>query len=311
MLKKLYTFFQQHLRTSRTEFNGLIIFIPTLLMIVSAPSLLKSYLLTSVPDTSEHQQLLDEWYSQSMRQQYVDKETVTQYIDPNQIAVHEWVSLGFRPEIAQRIANYRLKGGKFYKLDDLLRIYGISERLVYYYEPQFIFAKRPKYTAGEKFSNKLSQVVQAEKESGRVSVELPKAHIRSAFNLADTTALRRVKGIGPVLSRRIVNYRSLIGGFYCAAQLSEVYGLKPEVIERILNNFDLAGDHLVKIQINAVDADHLSLHPYIDKRTARQIEHYRTQHGHFTSVEDLKMIHTLGDTLISRLMPYLDFSPVQ
>ena len=53
------------------------------------------------------------------------------------------------------------------------------------------------------------------------------------LNSADTTELQKVRGIGPVLSKRIVKYRKLIGGFTDKSQLRQVYGLSPENYEQI------------------------------------------------------------------------------
>ena len=50
------------------------------------------------------------------------------------------------------------------------------------------------------------------------------------INAADTLNFRTLKGIGEVLSSRIVKYRKLLGGFYSTHQLTEVYGVEPETV---------------------------------------------------------------------------------
>jgi competence protein ComEA len=45
--------------------------------------------------------------------------------DPNTATAEEWKRLGLRDKTIQTILKYRSKGGKFYKPEDLQRIYGL------------------------------------------------------------------------------------------------------------------------------------------------------------------------------------------
>ncbi|MBO4529566.1 MAG: helix-hairpin-helix domain-containing protein [Paludibacteraceae bacterium] len=58
--------------------------------------------------------------------------------------------------------------------------------------------------------------------------------VRVEINSADTTELKRLRGIGSVLSARIVKYRKKIGGFTSVDQLRNIYGLSQETYEEIL-----------------------------------------------------------------------------
>ncbi len=55
--------------------------------------------------------------------------------DPNKISKEEWLKLGLSEKVAQRIENYRKKGGKFRKKEDLLRVYDFPEDLYQTLEP--------------------------------------------------------------------------------------------------------------------------------------------------------------------------------
>ena len=48
---------------------------------------------------------------------------------------------------------------------------------------------------------------------------------RKDLNEVDSVWLTSIHGIGPVLSKRLVKYRKLLGGFNSIDQLKEVYGL--------------------------------------------------------------------------------------
>lgn len=54
------------------------------------------------------------------------------------------------------------------------------------------------------------------------------------LNSADTTELKKLRGIGSVLSKRIVKYRKMVGGFKTTEQLKSVYGLSEETFQAIL-----------------------------------------------------------------------------
>src|SRR5690606_34563046 len=47
--------------------------------------------------------------------------------DPNTVAYNDLLKLGFSEKQAHTLLNYRKAGGKFFKNDDLKKVYGISE----------------------------------------------------------------------------------------------------------------------------------------------------------------------------------------
>jgi len=57
------------------------------------------------------------------------------------------------------------------------------------------------------------------------------------LNRATRAQYEEVYGIGPVLSKRIIEYRERIGGFTSPYQLDAVYGIGPKRMEAILKHF--------------------------------------------------------------------------
>ena len=57
------------------------------------------------------------------------------YFDPNKIGVEEWQRLGFTEKQAQSIELYKQKGGKFYRPQDLMRLYVLDEDHYYKLKP--------------------------------------------------------------------------------------------------------------------------------------------------------------------------------
>lgn len=139
----------------------------------------------------------------------------------------------------------------------------------------------------------------------------PPAATRKALivelNSADTTTLQLLHGIGPTFARRIVRYRERLGGFVSTRQLMEVYGFTPELLEHITPNLTLDTSSLHKININSVTLKQFIKHPYVEYYFARDIINLRSRGSTFASPDDLRAIPSCTDTMLTRLLPYLDF----
>ena len=107
------------------------------------------------------------------------------------------------------------------------------------------------------------------------------------INTADTTQLKRVHGIGPVLAKRIVKYRAYLGHFVAMEQLEDIYHLPDSVYVKLQKRFTLDTLNLNRISINsASEKDLLSL-PYISKEEVRWVLAVRKARGAFSSKEEL------------------------
>ena len=127
------------------------------------------------------------------------------------------------------------------------------------------------------------------------------------LNKCDSAALVALPGIGPVLSARILKYRSLIGGYVSVLQLKEVYGLPEETYNLISSRVSVDSLSIRKILINEYDFKQLIRHPYFQKSEVISILKYRELKGRISGMEVM-----IGNNLISPLTakkigPYLDF----
>ncbi|NJO02773.1 MAG: helix-hairpin-helix domain-containing protein [Bacteroidia bacterium] len=125
------------------------------------------------------------------------------------------------------------------------------------------------------------------------------------LNQVDSLTLTEIRGIGPVLSRRIIRYRDQLGGFVSFQQLGEVYGLTEDVRENLKAHSFLSDSPVRKLKINEASLDELRQHPYIGYRKARVIVNYRLQHGRFTSIDALSKINLMDSLSLDKLAPYL------
>ena len=213
--------------------------------------------------------------------------------NPNTVSVKELEQLGFKNYIARRIEKYRLAGGKFKIKSDLKKVYGIDPLLVdrLWHEIQL-----PETLENNTFETKTTPV--KETNNKKLLVDL---------NAADTSELIRLPGIGSKLAKRIVDFRTKLGGFYSVEQLHEVYGLKPETIAIILPQMTLTSSGIRTIDINTLDYKALESHPYIDRNQANAIIEYRKQHGDYHSVQDLLKVQILNETFVDKIKYYIKF----
>ena len=129
------------------------------------------------------------------------------------------------------------------------------------------------------------------------------------LNSADTTTLQLLNGIGPVFARRIVKYRERLGGFTHTEQLLEVYGFTTDLLEHISPYLRLDSGNLRKMPINSIALKQFIKHPYVEYYFARDLVNLRARGVTFSSSDDLRAIPSCTDTMLVKLLPYLDFSP--
>jgi len=224
--------------------------------------------------------------------------------DPNSATTAELIRLGFGERLAQRIENYRKKGGVFKAKQDLLKIYGMDtaqyQRLASFVVIAKNFeAKRKGKAPGSSGPNRTTFAGNG---------TWPKHENDEPFdiNLADSARLEAVRGIGQKLSRRIIKYRSSLGGFVHVGQLKEVFGLDSVTLAQMMQTAFIAPDFLPdRIDLNLADEKMMEAHPYISRQEARTIVAYRFQHGRFASVSDLRKLPMFSDEKVRRLEPYL------
>ncbi len=207
------------------------------------------------------------------------------HFDPNTISLNEWKQLGVPEKTAQTILKYISKGGKFKAATDLKKIWGL-----------------------QKSAEKLIPFVRIHQEQKIYKQEFiaPKGQQQKIdINTADSLAWLALPGIGPALTKRILTFRKSLGGFYALNQVKETFGLPDSTFQKIKSKLVLNNMQIRKINLNDATIDDLKKHPYIRYQLANVIIQYRTQHGKFNAVEQLKNIMILPDSSYQKMFPYL------
>ncbi|PVZ12145.1 ComEA family DNA-binding protein [Porphyromonas loveana] len=112
----------------------------------------------------------------------------------------------------------------------------------------------------------------------RTSEKYPRGTVVD-LNTADSASLTRIPGIGPTFARRIVAYRSRLGGYYHVLQLQEVYGMDYERFVDIKDWFRI-GQSPQRISLQGLAPDSLPRHPYLNYRQHSELKRLlRSRHG--------------------------------
>jgi len=202
--------------------------------------------------------------------------------DPNTATDDDFKNLGLNTGQISTINKYRNNGGFFKVKEDFKKIYVISD---YDY-------------------NRLEQYIVIQQTSSNqqtVIVDIPIVEINSA----DTSLFKQLPGIGTVISKRIVKYRTILGGYYSIEQVKEVYGVSVETFDEIKQYLTINSNNITKININFAEYTDLVKHPYINSQTANAIINYRKRNGFYTSVSQLSSNNVIDAVLYNKLSIYL------
>ncbi len=206
--------------------------------------------------------------------------------DPNTISEDELEMLGIQKNIRKAWIGFRKSGYLFRKDSDLLKVYGMNGEIFAALKP-FIRITEAETTVGIHPANLFQ------------SIEI---------NTATKQQLEGIRGIGPVLSDRVIRYRRLLGGFYGVFQLNEVYGLSDSLFSEIENRFSCDTMVIRKINLNTAGVRSLSNHPYLTSYDARAIADYRKKTGRILEIKELKNNKIIPDSTYRKIFMYLTIS---
>ena len=135
--------------------------------------------------------------------------------------------------------------------------------------------------------------------------QYPKKALSFELNTADSLDLVQLYNIGPVIARRILKYRSLLGGYVRKEQLREVYGIDSARYNDIAPHLTVDPSRITPIDINTADIDRLKRHPYLDYYQAKAIIRLREEKGAYAGVRDILNIPIIDSETFTRIEPYL------
>jgi competence protein ComEA len=204
--------------------------------------------------------------------------------DPNKVEEDELLQMGLSKQIIHSLVNFRSKGGKFFKTEDLLKLYGVDSATFTLLKPYVFIKKDIKFV------------------TAKLKVQ---DFYKLEINSADSIALVKLPAIGPKLAHRIINYRKSLGGFYSIDQIKEVYGITDSAFNIIEPH--LSADNLLirTIDLETVTVNELKKHPYINKYESLAIIKYRTLKSNKVDASGLLKDKIISSETYKKLLPYL------
>lgn len=219
--------------------------------------------------------------------------------DPNTADSTDLLRLGLSPWQVRSIYKFRNHGGIYRKPTDFARLYGLTTKQYKLLEPYIHISAdyQPAATIAGK-----------EREQWRDTLGYP--HIKKmsdgeyvVLNLCDTTALKRVPGIGGYYARTIIRYGERLGGYVSVDQLNEIEGFPLEA----KSFFRVGETTLRRLNVNQMKLSELRRHPYMGYYRAKSIVDYRRLHGHINSLKELSLDPNFKPDVIARLLPYVEY----
>ncbi|MFO0356056.1 MAG: helix-hairpin-helix domain-containing protein [Sphingobacteriaceae bacterium] len=209
--------------------------------------------------------------------------------DPNTVSYNELIKLGLTERTAATFIKFRSKGFVFKQVSDLKKIYGLNERTFEALEPYVVIKHQ---------SNQYKTVAAKNNKVARSNIK------KIELNTADSIMLVELKGVGPAYAKRILKYRSLLGGFTKTEQIKEVYGMTNELFELICSQITINSNAISKFNINSIDFKTLNKHPYVSYEITKQIMNYRKQN----KITEQNLMDMLQDEeTVNKLKPYLTY----
>jgi DNA uptake protein ComE-like DNA-binding protein len=217
--------------------------------------------------------------------------------NPNYITDYKGAQLGMSLVAIDKLLAFR-KTGKFINSKKAFQeVTGISDTLLEKISPFFKFPDWVKNQQRKKKVNAADKKFTKYVISKRTTTDLNKATIED---------LKTIEGIGVVLSKRIIKYRSKLQGFSMKRQLLEVWGLKPEIAHDIWTTFNIYKlPNIQKLNVNTVTFKELLNTPYIDYDLCKKIFEYRDAVAELQNISELTNIQGFPLDLYDRIALYL------
>ena len=283
---------KNYLSVTKKEWNGMVILVILIILVLAAPYVYQLSRKDNTINFKDFDKAVAQLSHIEQQKGYKANNTATDdkipnpvmfSFNPNELNAEQWKQLGLSSHQAEIILHYEAKGGRFYKKEDVKKMYALTaadyQRLAPFINiPQADFA--------------------AKKIKAGTVIEL---------NTADSARLTELKGIGPSFAARIISYRNRLGGFYNKEQLKDIYGVDSLKYAGISGQVSVNAGMVKKMLINTISFEQLRIFPYLTYKQVNAIIQYRTQHGNYSSMADMKNIAILDEGILRKIEPYLSF----
>jgi len=215
--------------------------------------------------------------------------------NPNFITDFKGYKLGMSVEEIDRLLVYRAQNKFVNSATEFQAVTKVSDSLLKAISPFFKF---PDWVKNKKNNFQTFPKKDFSKPEKSIVIDI---------NQATKEDLMKVYGIGDKISDRILEQKEKYGAFVSMEQMDDIWGLSPEVIEKLKSSFAVKSvTNCKKININNASVKELTKFPFFRYQLAKDIVVYRTMNGDI-SIEDLSKIKGFPLEKIKIIALYLEF----
>jgi DNA uptake protein ComE-like DNA-binding protein len=280
---------KSHFRYNKNQRSG-IFFLLLIIILLQLFFFFIDFTSNEAIDFSNDEIALFQQEMDSLKKVELENKTLKRYpFNPNFITDYKGYQLGMNTEEIDSLHAFRKKGNYINSVKQFQQITKINDSLLGVISPYFKF---PKWTTSKKTD---------------VKTKINKPIIKQDVNKVNATDLRVVNGIGEKLSNRIIQYRKKLQGFSFNSQLYEVWNLDKEVVDRVLQYFEVMESPIIKkINVNEATFKEVLAIVYIDYELTKKIFNYRDEVAEIQELEELKKIDGFPLEKFDRIALYLE-----
>jgi competence protein ComEA len=281
---------KNYLTLTKTEWNGLVVLVLLITAVIAAPYLYQRFHKYEPVNFQKFNLALAQLKRAGVTgNSAIDEDKENDLaaslklfaFNPNNLPANQWQKLGLTARQIKGIKNYEAKGGKFYSKADVKKMYTITPQDYKRLQPYIGLPE-------EEDVNKAAKPL--------IIVEL---------NTADSATLTTLNGIGPAFARRIVQYRTRLGGFHNKHQLQEIVGMDNMRYQDVQGQFTIDKRKVKRFNVNQIEFEDIKDFPYLNFKQMNAIIQYRKQHGNYELFGELGNIAILDKTDLKKIKPYV------
>lgn len=171
------------------------------------------------------------------------------YFDPNSIDSAHALLLGMGPRQVATLMHYRNKGGRFYKKQDLFKLYGLSKDIIEKLLPYVVINTQ---TRPNTFNQHYRYKIKIDTKN-RVSTYVNTNNWKLDINTASEKQWIQLAKFNSSIAGNIIRYRNYLGGFTNLNQLKKVYGLTENEFFRIVPHLKIENINSVMPNANSMN----------------------------------------------------------
>jgi len=282
------------LNYSKSQQIGIILFF-IIILLTQSIYFFKDFSSTDKADKEQVAWLANQRIIDSLKFQNVNFKPTIYPFNPNFITDFKGYKLGKSVEEIDRLLAYRKQNKFVNSASEFQAVTKVSDSLLKAISPYFKF---PDWVKNKKENYKSFEKKDFAKTEKITVIDI---------NMATKEDLMKVNGIGDKISERILEQKMKLGAFVSMEQMNDIWGLSPEVIEKLNTSFTVKSSvNAIKININNASIKELSQFPFFRYALAKEIVIYRSMNGDI-KIEDLTKIKGFPVDKIKIIALYLEF----